>query len=677
MFVGWTGKVEEKCRIFQEISRKAASMTVPTAPPPKPFNKIHKQIKTREDYRGAFEEEFWETFPKNNLPSKHESWICADTLEAEAKKVGYNTKELAKTLKWIRDGVELGCSGDSRKATSMPNMTSAYEYGERVTDAIAEWVHSGIAAGPFTRQELEAEGLKEIKINPIQVRLKPNGKARIILDLSAPHFDEEQPPGTPLSVNSGIKKEDYPAKMSNTASILETLDKVGAPAEFAKIDWQSAYKHFAVKKEDWCLQFIEWGGRLFLELKSTFGASSSPGVFDVCSNVPKDIAIKISKMKKENVMKCLDDVAPIDRVGTGRVGKFSREYKKLCSKVGIRLAIEDESDKNKCFETSQVGVILGVHYDLVQWKWKIPDEKAGIICDQLTRVMEDKEVEVGLLESLAGRINHYCKIIWNGEWERAFMVGLTSANMRKGRKMTINPWTREQAAWWRRAITIGTLGTRIPRTIMFHDISVINIHCDAASEDEDSGMGGVIDAGKQTVWVSMKWPSWITKGNKNNLGDSFNRKLTTLEGLGCLIMICSAPELLKNRTIRIHCDNIGMVFAYRKKRSTCKYVSTITKAIHDVVSSLNARVDLVKARRCSSKLEVVADLLSKSKIDEAEELVELPSDRRRGVPATISKWLMNPFPSRSFGWRIAEELDRRVGVLMWEKPWRTGKRLKH
>merc|ERR1711923_669463 len=125
-------------------------------------------------------------------------------------------------------------------------MTSAYEYGERVTDAIAEWVHSGIAAGPLTRQELEAEGLKEIKINPIQVRLKPNGKARIILDLSSPHFDEEQPPGTPLSVNAGINKEEYPAKMSNTASMLEVLDQVGAPAEFSKIDWVSAYKHLGV-----------------------------------------------------------------------------------------------------------------------------------------------------------------------------------------------------------------------------------------------------------------------------------------------------------------------------------------------------------------------------------------------------------------------------------------------
>ena len=114
------------------------------------------------------------------------------------------------------------------------------------------------------------------------------------------------------------------------------------------------------------------------------------------------------------------------------------------SNVGIRLAVEDENDKNKCFETSQVGVILGVHYDLINWRWKIPDEKAGVLCDQLTRVMEETEIDVGLLESLAGRINHYCKIIWNGEWERAFLVGLTNTNMRKSRKISIKPWTREQ-----------------------------------------------------------------------------------------------------------------------------------------------------------------------------------------------------------------------------------------
>ena len=49
--------------------------------------------------------------------------------------------------------------------------------------------------------------------------------------------------GPPLAVNRGIDKKQYPAKMANTKSVLKLLDKVGAPAEFSKIDWQQAYKH--------------------------------------------------------------------------------------------------------------------------------------------------------------------------------------------------------------------------------------------------------------------------------------------------------------------------------------------------------------------------------------------------------------------------------------------------
>ena len=75
------------------------------------------------------------------------------------------------------------------------------------------------------------------------MRLKPNGKARIIHDLSSPHYKEEKPPGTPLAVNRGIDKTKYPAKMANTKSVLQLLDKVGAPAEFSKIDWQQVRRN--------------------------------------------------------------------------------------------------------------------------------------------------------------------------------------------------------------------------------------------------------------------------------------------------------------------------------------------------------------------------------------------------------------------------------------------------
>jgi len=111
---------------------------------------------------------------------------------------------------WLESGVSLGCNkASARMPTERPNMASSYEWGEMMTDTIQSWCAMGIAAGPYTRAELEARGWK-IKINPMQVRVKPNGKLRIILDLSAPHLQEwEEKLGLPGSVNSGINKDDF------------------------------------------------------------------------------------------------------------------------------------------------------------------------------------------------------------------------------------------------------------------------------------------------------------------------------------------------------------------------------------------------------------------------------------------------------------------------------------
>ena len=210
----------------------------PKAPEPKTFKKRFEDVPTRQSYRGKFEECFWKSWPRKEIPDRAEMWIDREKLAQEAKKANYDSKKLWKTLAWLEEGVELGCVGDARLQTISANHPSAFEYGERITDALRGWVEDGICAGPYTREELDALGFKDITINSMQVRLKPNGKARIIHDLSSPHAKEEQPPGTPLAVNRGIDKRQYPAKMANTKSVLRLLDKVGAPAEFSKIDWQ-------------------------------------------------------------------------------------------------------------------------------------------------------------------------------------------------------------------------------------------------------------------------------------------------------------------------------------------------------------------------------------------------------------------------------------------------------
>ena len=70
-------------------------------------------------------------------------------------------------------------------------------------------------------------------------------------------------PNKPASVNSGIRKEDFPASISSTETFLLSLMQAGCPAEICKLDWANAYKHQHVRSEDLPLQVFEFGGIMF------------------------------------------------------------------------------------------------------------------------------------------------------------------------------------------------------------------------------------------------------------------------------------------------------------------------------------------------------------------------------------------------------------------------------
>ena len=203
--------------------------------------------------------------------------------------------ELAKTYgytDWARlEGVvhrldhdaDIGCTGRGRLPTFSSNAKSAYIYGERVADSLAELIKDGLMVGPLDEEEIPWD---DISVSSILVRLKPNGKARIIVNFSAP--DNEDGPG---SVNSGMNVEDFPAKMSSTAKFVESLLRVGRNALISKSDWNAAYKHQFVRVEDLKLQFVKFLGKYFCELALIFGAISSPGIYDDLAKVVLALAL--------------------------------------------------------------------------------------------------------------------------------------------------------------------------------------------------------------------------------------------------------------------------------------------------------------------------------------------------------------------------------------------------
>ncbi len=98
------------------------------------------------------------------------------------------------------------------------------DFPKVITDAVCDWVTKGFAFGPVDREDLPAGA----KVNGIMCRVKPNGGARIILNMSAPKG---------MSVNDGIDNTQFPAAMSSTGKWLQVLDSVGRNCTILKIDW--------------------------------------------------------------------------------------------------------------------------------------------------------------------------------------------------------------------------------------------------------------------------------------------------------------------------------------------------------------------------------------------------------------------------------------------------------
>ena len=62
--------------------------------------------------------------------------------------------------------------------------------------------------------------------------------ARVIVDLSWPHVSNPDPTGaTPISINDGIRSEDFPTRMTSIEEVLLLINKCGTEGWLVKQDW--------------------------------------------------------------------------------------------------------------------------------------------------------------------------------------------------------------------------------------------------------------------------------------------------------------------------------------------------------------------------------------------------------------------------------------------------------
>ena len=656
--LGFPAHVMNEKSKAEKAWRAQVKASLPPLPPLKEFNP-KMGLPKLENYNKTPLASFWTSWPKRTfeqaLPTK--SWVSGEKLRTLALKYQYSDwARLERVCDRLGPGADIGCTGRARLQTISSNANSAYIYGDRVCDTLAEMIKDGIMVGPLDEEEIPWD---DITVSPIMVRLKPTGKARLIINLSYPRNEEG-----PTGVNSGIDTKEFPARMSSTAKFVKSLFKVGRYALMCKSDWNQAYKHQFVRDEDLKLQFVKFMGKYFCELALVFGAGSSPGIYTDLALVPLCIAIKISQIRRDHVGMHLDDVVGVGDRNSDTIWKFDQAYREVAEIVGISLA--DRSDRDKSFAPSTKGQVLGVDYDTEAWTWTIRQDKLIRIQHMIREALDSQQISLGHMKSLIGKIIYIRFLVPGGKFKMGYLTKAAAwggSTMDNNTMITLAAECKEHLYWWYIMLPIHAEASAIVRPEIELSPLAIPAYTDAAggSWKFGHGLGGIIPPKE---WFYIPWPRWLNEGKTNSDGVKFDRKLCVLEMLGPLAVLIIRPNMVRNRDLEVFVDNSGAVNIYAKGYSSgCVYSYTVAMAINDIALALNCNIVVTKVTRCSDKFTIIADAISKADWTTLDRLMEGRNTDPCRVPRALLHWINDPKEDLHLGEKILREMAQYTMLL--------------
>ena len=671
-------------------SWEEAQLAPNPALPPKAAFKPKFGLPKLNNYRGQLKASYWSKWKSRKLNHKSvdKSWVSALEMRKLSERASMGRSDrLERVCERLEKGADIGVEGRGRLKTRVNNASSVFDNGYAVSDSLQEGIMDGYLTGPYTYEEVENLLGKEFSINPMNTRPKPNGKMRIIIDASAPHDQDESIPGwlwnpdLPGSSNSTIDVSKFPAKMSSVAKFVRTLYRVGREARICKIDQSSAYKHQHVRREDWCLQVLEWGGRLFIETRLMFGSKSAPGIYDDLHKAFLEPVIKITpKFSRRDVEQHLDDVlgvGPPEEDPEASVDAFFRNYKEEASRVGFRL--DSSGNRDKVQPPDTVCTALGVEFNTRTWTWRYKEDKLARILNTLSEMQKGEEVEFSTLQSITGKLIDVKFLVPGGKFNILFFLQAVQQDLSKHDMVKMSKELKDQAGWWMVALKAATKYSPIVHPDCRVPSNAMEGYTDAAGgtvSKVGAGLGGLVPPHR---YFYLPWPAWLNMGRPNSDGVVFASKLTCLELLGALVLLTVCADLAAGGHLRVWVDNQGAVDVFRKGHSTkCVYTSSIAKAIFEVADATGAnkdtgiwiikdmssiwfkgvRITVEKVRRCSNRGAYTADIISKGNLKELRRMMPL-REVPCMVPESIISWIKDPRKDMNWSQLILKEMQGR------------------
>ena len=592
--------------------------------------------------------DFWNIFPKNEIPSKVCTKVDVVALQnlvddLAEKLLPCELKRAEKVIDYLTNGAS-SCQKNNLPPCEVKNSKTTETYSREMTDTIAYWLKSGYVCGPF-----DEPPFKNFRVNSLQAVPQDN-KVRPVLNVSRPEG---------LSFNDNIEKNLLEkVKMSSARNFGYSIKKCGKNAVFSKFDFRDAYKNMPAPQKDLRLQGFKWFGKFFFELMQMFGGITAVGNFDILGHTVVSLTCAVCDFEKEFVHRHLDDVPVVSAADSGKCEKFSDTYKEICETINLRLA--DNCEKNeKAFTNVTNGKVLGVWFNSENLSWQLPSEKKEKTLRSIHTIMNSVSVTLLEMQKLMGNLNNVslmCPFL-NG-FRRNLNDCLSAGALNDCIVVSSN--AKRDLLVWAGFLLDPVCENNIPSCPSDPTAVHKSFTSDAAGYASECGTNrpgvasiGFDEDGKIIFAFQKLWNEKMISGLKDNKGKEFGRKTAFLEFVGILIPFILMPKELCNQHIVLKVDNISCHYGWlNRSMKNDAYTSILLRSLHVISSFLCSVIHVQHLPRESTWDSRLVDRMSRESSMTQDGRKLLNSFQNYTLPEFFVKWLDNPEED----WSIALQL---------------------
>ncbi len=380
-----------------------------------------------------------------------------------------------KVVQGLIHGFDLGFRGEFSE-TFPPNNASAKRHKELLNNSVNKEVERGHTAGPFCNPPFHRN-----HISPLGADIKPDGSARLIMDLSQPQGE---------SINEFISKEEFPTEYVHFDVATALVRKMGRGCLLSKVDIKHAFRLLPVRPKDWPLLVYFWEGKYYVDLKLPFGARSSPSIFT-------DFADLLCWIFSNNYGLVIIHYADDYLLFTTNCIFLAEKNLETLLQVFDSLDVPVATDK--LIGPSSKIVYLGIEIDTVDFTLSIPQAKVSEVISVLPTWCDRRTCKKRELLSLIGKLNFFAIVVRAGRMFVRRLIDLSKTVKKLHHYVTLNNEAKNDIHWWCEFLPTWNKCSFIPdpKIVLSTDIKLFT---DAA---KTKGFGAVFG----NSWIQSSWPA--------------------------------------------------------------------------------------------------------------------------------------------------------------------------